>query len=113
MTRKEKIKFIARHYGYDAQSRQCIEEMAELTQAINKYWRKDLQRGKYPYNPWDGYMPDGSKEYQNLLEEIADVQIMLWQLKFFLDPFSFSELENIIDKKLNREIKRIENKNTN
>ena len=37
------IKKIAVTYGYDAQSRQCIEEMAELTQAINKYWRKDLQ----------------------------------------------------------------------
>lgn len=55
MMTDEKIKKIARHYGYEAQSRQCIEEMAELTQAINKYWRKYLQCGKYPYNPWDGY----------------------------------------------------------
>ena len=35
----EKIKIIAEHYGYEAQSRQCIEEMAELMQAINKLWR--------------------------------------------------------------------------
>lgn len=34
--REDKIKKIARHYGYEAQSRQCIEEMAELTQAIKK-----------------------------------------------------------------------------
>ena len=33
------IKKIAVTYGYDAQSRQCIEEMAELTQDINKMWR--------------------------------------------------------------------------
>lgn len=37
MTREDKIKKIARRYGYEAQSRQCIEEMAELTQAINKF----------------------------------------------------------------------------
>jgi Spy/CpxP family protein refolding chaperone len=34
---KQKIQKIAQTYGYDAQSRQCIEEMAELTQAINKF----------------------------------------------------------------------------
>lgn len=76
-SRLEKIRAIGRHYGYDAQSRQCIEEMAELTQAINKYWRKDLKCGRYMYNPWDGYMPYDSQEYTNLVEEIADVQIML------------------------------------
>ena len=40
----EKIKIIAEHYGYEAQSRQCIEEMAELMQAINKLWRKRALR---------------------------------------------------------------------
>lgn len=34
---KQKIQKIAEFYGYDAQSRQCIEEIAELTQAINKF----------------------------------------------------------------------------
>lgn len=28
---ERKIQKIAHHYGYDAQSRQCIEEMVELT----------------------------------------------------------------------------------
>ena len=37
-------------YGYDAQSRQCIEEMAELTQAINKFWRKQLKCGQIRVN---------------------------------------------------------------
>ena len=32
---KDKIKQIAEHYGYDSQSHMLIEEMAELTQAIN------------------------------------------------------------------------------
>lgn len=42
---REKIIQIADKYGYDAQSRQCIEEMAELTQAVNKFWRKQLGCG--------------------------------------------------------------------
>lgn len=49
MTVKEKIKAIVEKYGYDAQSRQCIEEMAELTQAINKFWRKQLDCGKIEF----------------------------------------------------------------
>ena len=100
---KQKIQKIAQHYGYDTQSRQCIEEMAELTQAINKYWRKDLQCGKYPYNPSDGYMPDGSKEYDNLVEELADVQIMLWQLEYLLN----ADVSIIIQQKIDRQIERI------
>mgnify|MGYP002511421013 CR=1 FL=1 len=104
-TTKQKIQKIAQNYGYDAQSRQCIEEMAELTQAINKYWRKDLQCGKYPYNPWDGYMPDDSKEYNNLVEELADVQIMIWQMKFLLTATDF---DKVIQQKLDRQMERIE-----
>ena len=107
-SREEKIRTIARHYGYDAQSRQCIEEMAELTQAINKYWRTELQCGKNLYNPWDGYMPDNSEEYYNLVEEIADVQIMLEQMKFFLAVGH--DVNRIIDEKLDRQIYRIEHK---
>ena len=102
-----KIKKIAYTYGYDAQSRQCIEEMAELTQAINKYWRKDLQCGKYPYNPWDGYMPDDSKEYDNLLEEIADVEICLAQMKYLL-AIREEDINKVIEQKLDRQLERIE-----
>ena len=105
-SREEKIRTIARHYGYDAQSRQCIEEMAELTQAINKYWRTELQCGKNLCNPWDGYMPDNSEEYYNLVEEIADVQIVLEQMKFFLA--AGYDVNRIIDEKLDRQICRIE-----
>ena len=106
-SREEKICTIGRHYGYDTQSRQCIEEMAELTQAINKYWRTELQRGKNLYNPWDGYMPNDSEEYYNLVEEIADVQIMLEQMKFFLA--AGHDVNHIIDEKLDRQIERINN----
>lgn len=93
----EKIKIIAEHYGYDAQSRQCIEEMAELTQAINKWWRVcgNGQRTEESI----------AECRYNLIEEIADVQIMLYQLGYLLD--SRLEVSEMITKKLDRQLERI------
>jgi len=102
MTREEKIKKIARTYGYDAQSRQCVEEMAELTQAINKFWRKRLKCGNVQIND----VPPDTDEEINLEEELADVQIMIWQLKY-LCGMSDMEFERKIDKKLNRQLSRM------
>ena len=97
-----KIQKIADTYGYDAQSRQCIEEMAELTQAINKYWRKGLDCGKKSI--LNGYMPMVSSTYDNLVEEIADVQIMLWQMVYLLN----ADVVPVIEQKLDRQLERIE-----
>ncbi len=108
---KDKIKLIADTYGYDAQSRQCIEEMAELTQVINKVWRKNLMCGFFSLDslkegqelPFGGnYLEE--KEFQNLVEEIADVQIMLWQMEYLLN----ADVSPIIEQKLDRQLERIE-----
>lgn len=56
-------KSIEKH-GKEPQCRQAMEECAELIQAINKFLR-------YP----------SDQRYANLIEEIADVEIMLYQLK--------------------------------
>ena len=61
---------IARHYGIEPQSRQTIEEMAELTQAITKFWK---------YGGDDAQQLRGLKNA--IAEEIGDVEIMLEQLK--------------------------------
>ncbi|WP_242877619.1 MazG nucleotide pyrophosphohydrolase domain-containing protein [Eisenbergiella tayi] len=94
---EEKIKIIAERYGYEPQSRQLIEEMAELTQAINKLWRKQN-------------FGESSKEiaeaHDNLQEEMADVLIMIWQLKVLLG-IGEGELQNIINTKLDRQLERI------
>ena len=101
MTTKDKAVAIAERYGYDAQSRQCIEEMAELTQAINKFWRKQLKCGKLDLNAADFR----NSEYENLVEEIADVEIMLEQMKVFLD--CEDSVTEVVEEKLNRQIDRI------
>ena len=91
----EAIKKIANTYGYDAQSRQLIEEMAELTQAINKAWRMG--------NDFDNLLV----QKRNITEEIADVTSMLEQIKYLLQ-ISDTDIEQIIDQKLNRQLERIE-----
>ena len=103
MESKDKIQKIADTYGYDCQSRQCIEEMAELTVAINKYYRgmKDFREHLNPPTP---KKPLPLKELENVIEEIADVQIMLWQMAYLLN----ADVTPIIEQKLDRQLERIE-----
>lgn len=79
-------------YGKEAQSRQAMEECAELVQAINKCLR----------------YPDKDDCKDNLVEEIADVEIMLFQLKemFYINE---TEVHEWKEKKAKREKERLEN----
>lgn len=103
----ENIRKIAGHYGYESQSRQCIEEMAELTQAINKLWRtqndmKDLDSFHYH--------PELIVARERVVEKLADVQIMVSQLSHLLGSDE-GELDGYINEKLDRQIKRMEEEN--
>lgn len=92
-------------YGFGAQSDVAVEEMAELTKAIMKFRRAI-------YN-------ENEMEYQRLIddvaEEIADVQIMLWQLVYFLSTIGFdgggAAVNELIHKKIDRQLERIKNEN--
>lgn len=97
MTTEQKIKYIADHYGYEPQSRQLIEEMAELTVALNKGWRKTFDTvDKIP----------NMDDEECIEEEIVDVEIMLSQIKYLLG-LGDEELYQIIENKLDRQIERI------
>lgn len=104
-TEDELIHKIADKYGYETQSRQCIEEMAELTQAINKAWR--TQREIKSINSIDNY-PELIEARNHMIEEIADVQITLWQMVYLLGAEDTSEVQDMILEKLHRQIKRME-----
>ena len=93
----EAIKKIADTYGYDSQSRQLIEEMAELIVAINKMWREGMKT--------DYFYSELKKK--DIAEEIADTIIMLEQIKYLLQ-ISDTDINEIIDQKLNRQLERIE-----
>ena len=87
----EQIKEIAEHYGYDNQSLQLIEEMAELTQAVNHLRR---------YTDYNEF-----KHRQEVYEEIADVEIMIEQIKHLLS--CHEEVEAFKDYKVKRQIDRM------
>lgn len=86
---KNAITIIAMHYGMKAQSMQTCEECAELIQAVSK-----LTRGVT------------EMRILALVEEIADVRIMMSQLmQFFGIPEA--EVSELVEEKLERQLKRI------
>jgi len=64
----------AKYYGYEAQSNQLVEECAELIQAVNKYRRVETGLGQPVAEDKKAIARD------NLVEEIADVELMLEQV---------------------------------
>lgn len=77
------------HFGFNHQKVKAVEELSELQNAI----LRDL---------------DGRGNYNNIVEEIADVEIMLIELKamYQIPP---SEIEEMKAKKILRLKRRIEN----
>lgn len=86
-------------YGADAQTTVCMEECAELIQAISKLKR---------YNPEDSNNKVSRNELiENLLEEMADVQIC-FNLLFAIYELKPSDLRRMIDHKVWRMKQKME-----
>lgn len=82
-------------YGTEGQMLKCVEELAELSQALTKYL---LYAGK---------MSTGEEEVElvdNLFEELADVLIMTHQMTMILDEVY---IRKQIEAKLDRLHKRL------
>ena len=84
------IKQIAEYYGYESQIDQMCEECAEFIVARSKV------RRNVP-GSWD-----------NLIEEIAGISIMVDQMKLIIGEESINKIR---DEKLNRQIERIAKEN--
>lgn len=88
---KKELLFIVNTYGTKLQQDIAIEEMAELQKAILKHRRNPTEETR-----------------KNIIDELADVEIMLEQLKII---YSCSkDVKERIDYKIDRQIKRIEKK---
>lgn len=98
VTELTKVQQIADTYGYEAQREMLIEECAELIQAVQKLKRADDS----------GEAERIDKATSAYLEEMADVSIMLEQMRYLLTPRLLQELDNDIAKKIDRQIERIE-----
>lgn len=65
---KKEITEIADYFGYEQQKNMLIEEQAELIQALNKFDRKGTE-----------------ESFNNIIEEMADVELMIDQVRYLLD----------------------------
>ena len=84
-----KIFTIAEHYGADHQLGKAAEELAELTGELLKYReRKD------------------DESMQRVIKEIADVEIMLTQIKYLLG-ISQEWIDGVKAEKIERQLGRI------
>ena len=81
---------IVETYGNDAQEDMAIEECSELVKAILKLRRSDEKTAEMR---------------EAVIDEIADVQIMLSQLEIIFN--CVAEIEDRIDFKINRQMGRI------
>lgn len=88
----------AKYYGYEAQSNQLVE----LIQAVNKYRRVETGLGQPVAEDKKAIARD------NLVEEIADVELMLEQVKYLLQ-IPEDELLAVKTFKVNRTRERMEN----
>ena len=94
MTEEQKAKChkIADHYSQDHQKIKAIEEMAELQAELTR----DLNFG--------------DTTLRKIINELADVNIMMEQLAYFYDRTDIS-LSKFIDAKLERQLERMEREN--
>ena len=83
------VKKSIEHYGANLQTVVCMEECAELIQAVSK-----MKRGK--------------DNRDNLIEEMADVMICIEILKQVYG-ISDNEIQNYVCQKQNRSIERMKN----
>lgn len=84
---KEKIHKIADHYGLHHQLMKTVEELNELSLECAKSW-------------------DKRSITVNLISELADVEVMLSQIKY-LGKIEQSDIDEVKAYKINRQLKRI------
>lgn len=88
----DKIKFIAEYYGLNHQLMKTVEELNELALECAKSWEK-------------------KGITINLISEIADVEIMLAQIKY-LGKIEQSDIDEVKAYKLDRQLERIQKEET-
>ena len=95
---RRNCKKIMNHYGLSSQLLKTIEELDELREAIFDFIDKDERT-----------LTESNGKHitvkEHLIEEMADVEVMLFQLEYALDC---TKQENVVKlNKTNRQLKRI------
>lgn len=97
-TELTKVQKIADTYGYEAQREMLVEECAELIQAVQKLKRADNS----------GSAERIGAATESYIEELADVYIMVAQMRNLLTPRLEQDFKGCVTAKLDRQIHRIE-----
>lgn len=88
---------IIQHYKINNQQRKFVEECYELMEAITQ--REYQPKDKKPYELIEF-------EKAHIIEEIADIEVMLKQFQYYYD-ISDEDIEEIMKYKIQRQIERI------
>lgn len=93
----EKMKEIQKHYGKDIQIDKCAEECGELIRALMRFRNTDKDDPTYEMKP------------DNLLEKLADIPITTSEVCLSLgeEEVISKKISDIIDYKLDRQLRRI------
>jgi hypothetical protein len=86
---KQKIKEIINVYGEEHQINKAIEEMAELTKELIKYQNRHQE-----------YLTQ-EKIIKNIKQELADVEVMIEQIKIIFN-FTQNEIDEIKQRKVRK-----------
>lgn len=97
----EKLLKNINHYGVNHQQRKLQEEVFELQEAIINIKTFDFIVNDYPE-----IKENRLAFIKHLIEEIADVQVLLNQFKLYYE-ISDEEVKEVMIKKIDRQMKRI------
>ena len=100
--KKDAIEKIADKFGIESRKNQLVEEMSELTQVICKINR--VKANELALAPG----LDQKSLEESLIEEIADVNIVLQQLIYLVGE---NRVERVMEEKIDRTISRMAQKN--
>ncbi len=98
---KEALLKIINHYGIKHQLKYIHSEYFELDEAITQREYPAIAKDKKPYELVEF-------EKAHIIEEIADIEVMLDQFKAYYD-IGQEEVNKVKDYKIKRQLERIEN----
>lgn len=103
---KENLEQIIDNYGYKHQLKKLNEEVFEFQEAVRDY--------EYLYeDSWTELIVEQVEKYKkHIEEEYADVMVMMEQFKAYYN-LDNNNIIDIMNKKINRQIDRIESENNN
>ena len=91
-TPTDKVRRIIDHYGAAHQKIKLCEECGELIQALCKTLSTE----------------DSPEINSDIIEELADVEVLIMQFRTIMGAYWFGELERTIGRKLDRQLERME-----